>query len=94
MPPESEVNGTSPIDDITTRDGAIAILRKIRGDTREIGKVMEGFAFFPSDRQMRLLNELCEAQSAQIFALTIMLSGILGDPQVVEEVAADVEVED
>ena len=79
------------IDDIMTRDGAVAILRKIRGDIREIGKVMEGFAFFPSDRQVRLLNELCEAQSAQIFALTVMLGGILGDPLLSEEVAADVE---
>ena len=78
--PEEQVN-------ILARDGAISILRDIRLDIRTTD--LTGFYLASEPAQIIILRRLLDQTRAQLYAMSVMLSGVLGDPMVQVELSSE-----
>lgn len=79
---------------ILDRDGAIETLRNIRNDIRGGALSGAGFSLAPPARQIDLLYVALEDAISQLYAVSIMLSGVLGDPTLHDEVNRDLQGEE
>lgn len=77
---------------ILDREGALAILRSIREDIRKAGRAGQGmYSLAPLEQRVNYLKNVLDEQSAQIFAMSIMLSRLMADPGIEAEVKTEVE---
>lgn len=77
---------------ILDRDGALAILRSMREDIRRAGEAGQAlWTLSPTEAKLNYLKNVLDQQTAQMFAMLIMLSRLMADPDIEAEVAADLE---
>lgn len=79
---------------ILDRDGAIQSLRHIRADIRGLGDTTAGFTLRQTAQQIDMLFDLLNDTAAQLYAVSIIASGLLGDPDLHSEVDQDMQEED
>lgn len=90
--PDNVVRLDTEVVNILDRDGALAILRDIRNDIRAAGQAGQAmFALSPTDAKLNYLKNVLDQQTGQVFALSIMLSRLMADPDIEAEVAAEME---
>lgn len=90
--PDNVVQLETEVVNILDRDGALAILRDIRNDIRAAGQAGQAmFALSPTDAKLNYLRNVLEEQTGQVFAMSIMLSRLMADPSIEDEVAAEME---
>lgn len=72
-------------------EGAIDILRNIRQDIRLMADQVATFVLSPRDGQIQYLKTTMDALGGQIYALSIMISVALSDPEIAQEIAPDLD---